>query len=171
MDKKIFKRLISMTLMVAFIMSVLAASVDASVVGGTQTGRAYLWKYSTGQQYYYTIADGTYITDTGTTANGRTYVICNGQYGWVTSYLVKPDNYYRSYSYNYSYTPYYAGYISGMTTGNAYFWKYSTGQQYYYLVSSGTKVTYIGGTSNGRTYVELSNGGCGWITSRFVHYY
>ena len=57
-------------------------------IAGASSGRVYFWKYSSGQSYYYTLPNGTYIDWVGGSQYGRTNVRIGNTYGWLTSAYV-----------------------------------------------------------------------------------
>lgn len=59
-------------------------SVD-HYIRGASTGSVYVWKSAYGDAYYTTITNGTYVTPTGYSSNGRSEIYWGNGYAWITS--------------------------------------------------------------------------------------
>lgn len=131
---------------------------DAYIIGA-ETGNVYFWMSSSGDSYTTTLPNGTALHTTGHTSGGRTLVKYNGRYGWITSkYLSSRPEYNHGTGYC----------IDGAESGSVYVWKSAYGDAYYTTIPNGTSVSPTGDYENGRSEI-LWNGGCAWITSKYLY--
>ncbi len=133
-------------------------SLSKAYIIGAESGNVYFWNDSSGEGYTATIPNGTTVYTTGKTANGRTLIKWNGDYGWVTSKFLNIgsiDTYSSSY------------HIQGASSGSVYVWKYPDGDEYYATISNGTKVNPTGIVRNNRAQIYWGNG-YAWITLEYI---
>lgn len=58
-------------------------------IGGASSGRVYVWNTAYSSTYITTIPNGTSVVPTGYSKNGRTEIVWNDGYAWITSEYVR----------------------------------------------------------------------------------